>query len=175
MVKILMMSGKLATPGLLKIDTSKQRLCHHNCWLWCHQQNSITWHQSLVTLAFLWDKLSQPQFYKNLTGKILFFFEGWPWFKFNNLRLTLDMTLKFYTSVAKGLKLKVRQFLGISPAFVKVAGDKLVGGGALCCPPPPILNRAKTKKNLPNECDKLVLPTSRAILIIYFYGYHMIK
>ena len=28
---------------------------------------------SLVTLAFLWEKLSQPQFYKDLTGKIAFF------------------------------------------------------------------------------------------------------
>ena len=35
------------------------------------------------------------------------FFEGWSWFKFNNYRLTLDMVLKFYTSMAKDLKLKV--------------------------------------------------------------------
>ena len=26
------------------------------------------------------------------------------WFKYNNLGLAIDMTLKFYTSVAKGLK-----------------------------------------------------------------------
>ena len=128
--------------------------------------SSISMRQVITTSILLEFDRKNPFF---------FFFEGWSWFKFNNLRLTLDMTLKFYTSVAKGLKLKVRQFLGISPTFVKVAGEKLVGGGALCCPPPPILNRAKTKKSLPNECDKLVLPTSRAILIIYFYGYHMIK
>ena len=42
--------------------------------------------QSLVTAAFLWEKLSQPQFYKDLTRKIAFF-EGWSWFKFNNLGL----------------------------------------------------------------------------------------
>ena len=35
-------------------------------------------------------------------------FEGWSWFKFINLRLALIRSLKFYTSVAKGLKLKVR-------------------------------------------------------------------
>ena len=29
---------------------------------------------------------------------------------FNNLGLALGITLKFYTSVAKGLKLKVRKF-----------------------------------------------------------------
>ena len=38
------------------------------------------------------------------------FFDGLSWFKFNNLGLTLGMTLKFYTSLAKGLKLKVRKF-----------------------------------------------------------------
>ena len=67
--------------------------------------------QSLVTVAFLWEKLSQPQFYKDLTRKTAFF-EGWSWFKFNNLRLVLGTNLKFYTSVAKGLKLKVRKVLG---------------------------------------------------------------
>ena len=32
------------------------------------------------------------------------FFWGVLWFKFNNLRLAVGMDLKFYTSVAKGLK-----------------------------------------------------------------------
>ena len=34
------------------------------------------------------------------------FFEGWSWFKFNNLRLVLGKALKFYSGMAKGLKLK---------------------------------------------------------------------
>ena len=68
--------------------------------------------QSLVTLVFLWEKLSQPEFYKDLTRKTAFF-EEWSWFKFNNLGLALGTNLKFYTSVAKGLKLKVRKFLGL--------------------------------------------------------------
>ena len=38
------------------------------------------------------------------------FFGVWSWFKFNNLEVALVMALKFYTSVAKGLKLKVRKF-----------------------------------------------------------------
>ena len=38
------------------------------------------------------------------------FFEGYSWFKFNNLRLTLGMALRFSISVEKGLKLKVRKF-----------------------------------------------------------------
>ena len=39
------------------------------------------------------------------------FFQGRSWFKFNNLGLVLGIASKFYTSVAKGLKLKVRKFL----------------------------------------------------------------
>ena len=42
--------------------------------------------------------------------KKITFNEGWSWFMFNNLGLALGITLKFYTSVAKGLKLKVRKF-----------------------------------------------------------------
>ena len=57
------------------------------------------------------------------------FFEGWFCFKFNNLGLALGKNLKFYTSVAKGSKLKVRKFLGLIPMFVAVTGEKLVGGG----------------------------------------------
>ena len=53
------------------------------------------------------------------------FFEGWSWLKFNNLELALGTNLKFYTSVAKGLKLKVRKFLGLIPMFVEVTGEKL--------------------------------------------------
>ena len=55
------------------------------------------------------------------------FFERWSWFKFNNLRLVLGRNLKFYTSVAKGLKLKVKMFWGVIPTFVKVAGEKQHG------------------------------------------------
>ena len=57
---------------------------------------------------------------------------------FNNLGLALGTKLNFYTSVAKGLKLKARKFWGLIPTFVEVTGEKLVGGG-VC--PPPFLNR----------------------------------
>ena len=67
--------------------------------------------------------------------------------KFNNLGLALGTNLKFYASVAKGLKLKVRKFWGLIPAFVEVTGEKLVGG-AFMPPPPIILNRVKTIPNL---------------------------
>ena len=63
----------------------------------------------------------------HLTGKTAFF-EGWSWFKFNNLGLALGTNLKFYTSVAKGLKLKVWKFWGLISMFVEVSGEKQVGG-----------------------------------------------
>ena len=61
--------------------------------------------KSLVTVAFLWEKLPQPQSYKNLTKKTAFL-EGWSWFKYNNLGLALGTNLKLYISEAKGLKLQ---------------------------------------------------------------------
>ena len=48
------------------------------------------------------------------------------------------MALKYYTSVAKGLKLKVRKFWGRNPTFVEVTEKKLVGWGLFA---PPIQNR----------------------------------
>ena len=60
---------------------------------------------------------------------------GWSWFKFNNLRLALGIAFKCYTSVTKGLKLKVRKFWGLIPTFVEVPREKLVD--ALLPPPPP--------------------------------------
>ena len=48
--------------------------------------------------------------------------------KFNNLGLALGMALKFYTSLTKGLKLKVRTFERLIPTFVEVTGEELVGG-----------------------------------------------
>ena len=50
---------------------------------------------------------------------------------YNNLGLALGMAWIFYTSVAKGLKLKVKKFWGLIPAFVKVTGEQMVGGGGL--------------------------------------------
>ena len=46
------------------------------------------------------------------------------------------MTLKFYTSVEKGLNLKVKRFCGLIPMFVELTGEKLVRGGGVCSPHP---------------------------------------
>ena len=103
MVAILMMSARLNTLGLgeimvmtswfLSIKKFYQvtQIILYMMWL-CGQ--------SLVTLAFLWEKLSKPQFWKGLTRKTNFF-QGCPWFKFNNLRVELGVALKFYTSMTK--------------------------------------------------------------------------
>ena len=55
------------------------------------------------------------------------FYEGWSWFKFNNLELALYIVLKFSTSVEKGPKIKVRKFWERVPTFVEVTGERLVG------------------------------------------------
>ena len=65
------------------------------------------------------------------------FFEGWSSFKLNNLGQALGMALRFYTSVAKGLKIKVIKLWELIHAFVKVTVEKLVGR-SIC--PTPILN-----------------------------------
>ena len=67
------------------------------------------------------------------------FFEGWPWFEFNNLGLQLAMALKFYVSVAKGLKLKLGKFWGINSYVFRSYMEKTGRGGFF--PPPSILNR----------------------------------
>ena len=54
------------------------------------------------------------------------FFERLSWFKFSNLGLALGIALKFYTSVAKESKLKVRKFWCLIRTFVEVIGEKLV-------------------------------------------------
>ena len=56
------------------------------------------------------------------------FFEGWYWFKFNNLELELSANLKFYSKLAKGVKLKLQKNCGLIPMFVEVTGEKLAGG-----------------------------------------------
>ena len=51
------------------------------------------------------------------------------WFKFNNLGLVLGANLKFYTSLAKSLKLKARKFFELIPTFVETTREILVGEG----------------------------------------------
>ena len=59
------------------------------------------------------------------------------------------MNLKFYTSVAKVLILKVSKFYGLVPAFVEVTGEKLVGECLFALPSH--LNIVKIKESLTKE------------------------
>ena len=93
------------------------------------------------------------------------FFEGWSWFKLNNLGLALDMALKFYISSAKGFKLKVRRFCGLIGLFVEVTGGKLVGGLL----GPPILNRVKAQLFLSTKNTAVIINQS------YYYGIFILK
>ena len=54
--------------------------------------------------------------------------KSWSCFKFNKLKLALDMGLKWHTNVVKGLEIKVRKVWGLIHTFVEVTGEKLVGG-----------------------------------------------
>ena len=129
-----MMSAKAATPGLLKLTVFWDKGYDVTIPVNDVINKILSPDSNYIVYLFMWPKLSQPQIYKNLTRKTAFF-EGWSWFKFNNLGLALGTNLKFYTSVAKGLKLKVRKFLGPIPTFVEVTGGKLVGGRGLFAPP----------------------------------------
>ena len=61
------------------------------------------------------------------------------------------MALKFYNSVVKELKLKVRKFLELITTFAKVTGETLVGGPLLSFP---ILDRVKPKTwNISNKTE----------------------
>ena len=73
------------------------------------------------------------------------FFDGWSWFKLNNLGPALGMALIFYISVSKGFKLKVKTFWWLISTFVEVTGEKL--GGEPFWPPPSWLGLRNVKKH----------------------------
>ena len=87
----------------------------------------------MVTLGLLKIKVFRNKGYEVIISihdvTNIIFWGRWSWFKFKNLGLALGMT--FYTSVAKGLKLKVRKLWGLIPTFVEFTGEKLVGGAFL--------------------------------------------
>ena len=79
-------------------------------------------------------------------------FEGWSLSRFNHFGLALRIALKFYTSVAKRLNLKIRKFWGLIAMFLKDTGEKLEGRPF--CPPPPILNRVNEWEQVCEEIKK---------------------
>ena len=75
------------------------------------------------------------------------------------------MTLKFYTNMAKVLKLKVRKFLGLNPTFVEVRGGKLVER-PFYSPSQLKLNYIKTVHF--SFCIKTAIKTKTSKTFIYF-------
>ena len=149
MVTILMMSEKRVTPGLCKIKVFWKK--DYDIIISAHDvTNKILSRDS----NYIVDVVMSPRFGKSsismrevIITSILWgvdqktaFLEGWPCFKFNNLGLALGTNLKFYTSVGKGWKLKLRKLWGLIPMFVENTGGKLVGGifCTLSPPPPPL-------------------------------------
>ena len=147
MVEILMMSATLATLSFLKIkviwnkgydviisaqDAVNVILSRESNYI-CRCHLNKVW----LTLALLWKKLLWPQFYKDVTRKSNFCF------KFNSLRLALGMALKFYTILAKGLKLKVKVF-GANSYFRRSYWGKTGRRGTVLTPIP---ERVKIKQH----------------------------
>ena len=95
MVTILMISTEMANPGLFKIK------------LYWNKDHDLITSVHDVTKNIL-----------SLDSNYIVDAVMLSCFKFNNLRLAQVANLKFYTSVVKGLKLKVRKFLGLIPTFV---------------------------------------------------------
>ena len=84
--------------------------------------------QNLMSLLHFYEKQYRNLNVIKVSPEKKKLFEGCAWFRLDNLGLPLGMTLIFYTSVAKGLKLKARKFWGLIPTSVEVTGEKLSGG-----------------------------------------------
>ena len=109
----------------------------------------------MVTLAFLWEKLSQPQCYKGLTRKTAFLRGGlgsrlitlnvWP------LRMTLRYDLEILQECGKRPKTKSQDVLGANSYVCRSYREK-TGRGVFCSTPPPILNRVTSNKSSGIPC-----------------------
>ena len=134
MVTILMMSAKMAAPGLHKIQVFWKKSYDVTISVNDLTNKALSRDSNYVVDVVMWLKfgnssISTKEFM--IASSLQGFEQKNSWFKFNNLRLTLGANLKFYTSVAKELKLKVRKFWGLIPTFVEVTEEKLVAvGGA---------------------------------------------
>ena len=106
MAAILVTSSKLATLGHLKIKVFLKEVYDVPNKVLSGSCGHLT--KTLATLALMWGKL----FFKEFDQKTHSLGER-SWFKFNNLRLALDMAFKFNSSVAKGLKINIKKLLGV--------------------------------------------------------------
>ena len=126
MVTILMMSEKLAK-DLLKIKVFWKK--NYDVMIFVHNVTNkiLSRDSNYIVDGVMWLKFDDSNIFRREVI-INSFFEGWYWLKFNKLGLALGMALKFYSRVAKGLKLKVKKIGGLIPTFVEVTeGNWLVG------------------------------------------------
>ena len=139
MVTILMILAKMVTPALVKIQIFWNKGYDVIISVSDATSKILSRDSNYIIDVVMWPKfgycsISMRKSYHNLNFRRIWpektlFFEGWSWFKLNNLRLTVGTNLEFYTSMAKGLKLNIRKCCGLNPAFVEVTGGKLVEGG----------------------------------------------
>ena len=126
MVTILMMSAKLAK-DLLKIKVFWKK--NYDVMIFVHNVTNkvLSRDSNYIVDGVMRLKFDDSNIFRREVI-INSFFEGWYWLKFNKLGLALGMALKFYSRVAKGLKLKVKKIGGLIPTFVEVTeGNWLVG------------------------------------------------
>ena len=131
------MSKKKDTQGLLKIKIFWNK--DYDAIIFfplCHKPKLIAWFKlncwcGHVTKVFI----SSISIKNVIITSILYkfdqknhFFVGWSWFQLSSLGLGLDMALKFYTSVAKGLKLKSK-IAGANFYVCKIYREKMVEVG----------------------------------------------
>ena len=118
-IAILIMSAKIATIGFLKIKVSWNKKYKVIISVKGITNQILSRDSNCIVDVVTWPKFGNssiyktevviPQCYNDLTRKISSL-EGYSWLKFSNLGLALSITLKFYTNVEKGLKLKTRRF-----------------------------------------------------------------
>ena len=116
MVKILIMSAKIATLGLLKIKVFWNKGYNVMVSVRDVTKKILPRVSNYIVNVVMWPKFGHSSI--SMREVIVTF----NCFKFNNLRLAFGMATKFYVSVAKGLKLKARKFWRPVPTFVEVAG-----------------------------------------------------
>ena len=133
---ILMIWAKLGTLGILTVNIFWNKCYDVIASVHDVTNKILSCNSNYIVDVVMWPKFGNSNismreviigFYKNLTRKTNFF-EGCSRFQLKNLGLRIGMALKFYTSLAKWLTLKVIRFRGLIPTFVEVTGEKLVGG-----------------------------------------------
>ena len=126
------MSAKLATLGLLKIKVFQNKC--YDAIIFVHDiiNKILSCDSNYIVDAVIWHKFGNSSV---SMGEVIIacFIRIWPEKPvilmsaldlLNILGLALGIALKFYTSVAKRLKLKMRKFWRLIPTFVKKR-DKL--------------------------------------------------